>query len=329
MRRCWLGIIGFGMAVLAAALQIPLATAHAGKEADQAPAPVIVATIKPIQGLVAAVMDGVGTPGVLIPGGNNPHTYALKPSQAKLLEKARLVFWVGPTLEASLARPLHILKRARLVTLIDSPGLHPLPFRTFEGHEVDETTDTSLTVAGAPAIDPHIWLDPENAKAMVRTIAKALSEADPAHRERYESNAAGYLDRLAALDTDVATQLRPVAGRPFVTYHDAFHYLERRYGLRNVGSVTLEPDRPPGARWIREIRQRIHDDGVMCVFVEPQFSPTLAATVVEGSNAKIATLDALGTGIPSGPSFYGILMRSLAQNLRTCLSGPSTPSSAP
>jgi zinc transport system substrate-binding protein len=154
---------------------------------------------------------------------------------------------------------------------------------------------------------------------MAREIALVLGEIDPAHRARYDQNAAGLSRRLQALDADIGALLRPVAGRPFITFHDAFQYFERRYGLRSVASVTPANEREPGARWIQELRALVRKEGVACIFVEPQFEPALARTIAEGSSARIATLDDLGADIPEGPGFYEALMRALAESLRGCL----------
>jgi zinc transport system substrate-binding protein len=292
----------------------------------EAPAPAVVTTIKPVHGLVSAVMEGVGTPGLLIPGGDDPHTHALRPSEARMMEQAQVVFWIGPTMEVSFARPLRSLPNARVVALMDAPGVRLLPFRGTEEHD-DGAAGPGAGQAQDEAhggADPHIWLDPDNAIAMAREIASVLGEVDPAHRARYDRNAADLTNRLRSLDAELRGILRPVADRPFITFHDAFQYFEHHYGLRSVASVTTSPERAPGARWVMELRGLVRAESVACIFVEPQFEPTLAKTIAEGSSARIATLDDLGAGIPEGPGFYEALMRAIAENLRGCLGNGSS-----
>ncbi|ODS57130.1 MAG: zinc ABC transporter substrate-binding protein [Agrobacterium sp. SCN 61-19] len=105
-------------------------------------APDVVVSIKPVHSLVASIMKGVGEPSLIVEGAASPHTYSLKPSNARALENADLVFWVGPGLEAFLEKPLEALpKNAKVVELEDAPGLTKLPFReggAFEAHDHDE-----------------------------------------------------------------------------------------------------------------------------------------------------------------------------------------------
>ena len=262
----------------------------AGRAAAEAP--VVVASIKPIHSVVAAVMQGVGTPRLLVQGGASPHAYALKPSDARLLQDADAVFWVGGDLEAFLEKPLAALAtKAEVVTL-----------------------------SGADTVaDPHIWLDPLNVKAMAGVVAATLGAIDTAHRSAYRINAERLSTRLAALDTELRHRLATVAGRPYVVYHDAYGHLERRYGLAAIGVVTPSPERRPGARRLSELRTRIEAADAACVFTEPQFEPRLVGTLIAGTAARTAVLDPLGGALEPGPDHYFALMRALAASLVDCL----------
>ncbi|MGB8273651.1 MAG: zinc ABC transporter substrate-binding protein [Alphaproteobacteria bacterium] len=280
----------------------------------------VVATIRPVHGIVAAVMEGVGTPRLLLKGGDSPHTHALRPSEARLLAGARVVFWIGPALEVSLGRTLKDLGGGRAVSLMEADGVSLLPARASTSLGEWEGEDHGDGHGSLP--DPHIWLDPANAKAMARTVAAVLSERDPAHRADYESNAARFAGRMDAADARIKTRLEPVAALPFVTFHDALQYYARHFGLRAVASVTPNPERAPGARWVRQLRAMVREQGVTCVFVEPQFEPQLARTIIEGTDARIATLDPLGTDIPTGPMFLDSLLDDVTDSLYACLAGP-------
>jgi zinc transport system substrate-binding protein len=166
----------------------------------------------------------------------------------------------------------------------------------------------------------HIWLDAENAQAIVRAVAAALSEADAGRAGLYRSNAEQSVARLQALDETLRQTLKPVAGRPYVVFHDAYQYLERRYGLSPIGSITVNPDRQPGAQRVAAIRERIAAGGAECVFAEPQFEPKLVRTLTEGTTARTGVLDPDGgIGVRAGPEAYPTIMRNMATALRACL----------
>lgn len=282
-------------------------------------APKVVATISPVHSLTAGVMEGVGTPKLLLKPGTSPHSYALRPSDARALANADLIIWVGRDLERFLVKPLATLAaNARQVELIEAPGLLTLKYRTGEAWESHEDVEPGHH-RDHGGVDPHIWLDPQKAESMVEAIAAALIHVDPDHAETYEINAESLHTRLAALDRDLAQMLAPVAKRPFMVFHDSFQYLERRYGLTALGSVTVSPERQPGARRVSELRKRLGAVPAACLFTEPQFSPALAHLLASESDVRLASLDPLGTQTMPGPGAYFAMMRKLAAGLHDCL----------
>lgn len=324
-------------------------------------APDVVVSIKPVHSLVASIMKGIGEPSLIVEGAASPHTYTLKPSNARALENADLVFWIGPGLEAFLDKPLEALpKKAKVVELEDAPGLTKLSFReggAFEGHDhgehaedgendeghahedghdnaaedAAEASDNHGHESHAPeahdhaeeghgGTDMHLWLDPTNAKAMAAAIAKSLSEADPVNKTAYEANLAALDIEIQALDTEIATQLKPALEKPFIVFHDAYQYFENRYGVRVAGSVTVSPESMPGAERLSTIHAKIEELGAACVFAEPQFEPKLIGVVTEGTQAKSGVLDPEGGALEAGPALYGQLMRNLATAMSDCLS---------
>ena len=289
-----------------------LAWAAAGARAEP---PMVVASIKPVEAIVAAVMRGVGAPHLIVRGGGSPHSFALRPSDARALNDADVVFRIGPDLDVFLDKPLAALAtQARVVTLIDVEGLTLWPMR--EGGHWDGHGDDAHG-----GIDGHVWLDPANAALLARAAAWALVSVDPANAERYTGNADDFVDRLTALDGELRVTLAPVRQVPYVVFHDAYQYFESAYGLNSVGAVTVNPERKPGARRLKEIRAVIADLGAPCLFSEPQFEPAIAATIVEGMGARTGVLDPLGSAIPPGPDGYTTLMRNLARALVDCLAG--------
>ncbi|MBC7151905.1 MAG: zinc ABC transporter substrate-binding protein ZnuA [Rhizobium sp.] len=319
-------------------------------------APQVVVSIKPIHSLVAAIMQGVGEPSLIVEGAASPHTYSLKPSNARALENADVVFWVGHGLEAFLEKPLEALAgKATVVELEEAPGLVRLPFReggAFEAHDhgdeadhaegdehaahddhdahADHAAEDHAAEAHAGeehdhdhedgGFDMHLWLDPMNAKAMAKQIEETLVAADPANAARYKANGLALAQEIDTLDKDIATAVAPVADKPFVVFHDAYQYFENRYKVRVAGSITVSPETMPGAERVSEIHGKVKELQAVCVFAEPQFEPKLVSVVTEGTDAKAGTLDPEGGALEAGPALYPELMHNLAKSITDCLS---------
>ena len=276
----------------------------------------MVASILPVHAIVAAVMGGTGTPDLIVEGRGSPHSHALRPSQARSLNNAELVIWVGASYEAFLRKPIAALAgQARLVTLIEIDGLTRYPTRGRDARGARRGQARN----DAGSLDPHVWLDPVNAAVIATATAAALGEIDPGNATVYAANAESLAAKLEALDAELEVALEPVKTVPYATFHDAYQYFERRYGLNAVGWVTVSPERRPGAKRLHEIRARIGEIDARCLFSEPQFEPALVRTLVESTGVRAAVLDPLGAAIEPGPDAYFALLRGLARGLRDCL----------
>ena len=306
----------------------------------------VVASIKPVHSLVAGVMEGIGKPALLVKGTGSEHSYSLRPSEARALEQAEVVFWVGETMETFLLKPLHALAgNAKVIELWRVPGLTLLATREggmWEAHEHggedagadhgdgehpeahrDEgeraEAEHGATDHAHGETDMHIWLDPGNAKVLAAAIASALGDADPRNAAIYRANAERLRQRLDELDRSLHDRLATVADRPYVVFHDAYQYFEHRYGVNAVGAITINPTVRPSAQRLGEIHERLEQIDAACVFAEPQFEPTLVDTVIEGTSAQTGVLDPLGAALDPGPDQYFQLMNSLADSLVNCL----------
>ncbi|MBL8564237.1 MAG: zinc ABC transporter substrate-binding protein [Hyphomicrobiaceae bacterium] len=333
----------FGLLATAAVLPIIAAQLSPAAAAGELK---VVATIKPIHSLVAQVMEGIGKPALLVDGKASPHSFSLKPSDARALNSADVVFRVSPSLEPFTIKVAEALpKSVTLVTLSEAQGVALLDTRTsatFEAHEHGEGHDAhgKESHGKGPAEhsghddhdghddddehahggkDGHIWLDPENARAIVRAAATALAARAPDLAGKLEANAAAAIARIDALDAELKSSVAGLAGKPFIVFHDAYQYFERRYGLGAAGSITLNPEVKPSAKRLTAIRAKVQKLGATCVFAEPQFSPRIVASVIEGSAARSGELDPEGASIPNGPELYPTLMRNLARSLNDCL----------
>ncbi|MGE5546231.1 MAG: zinc ABC transporter substrate-binding protein [Solirubrobacterales bacterium] len=287
----------------------------------RAEAPRVAASIQPLHSLVAAVMRGVAEPALVVRGAASEHTYALKPSDARMLEQAQLVVLVDPHYEGFLAKPLERLAgRAEIVAMADLPGISRLPQREGGVWEADEHGHGHDVHDGA-SFDGHLWLDPANAEVLVAAVAARLSALDPAHAATYAANARTETERLRQLDASLKTKLASVQGQHYVVFHDAYQYFEYRYGLTPAGAITVDPERPPSARRLAELRDRLTRTGATCVFREPQFPAPVVETLAKAAGARVGVLDPQGATLPPGPDLYPALMTGLADGLTSCLSG--------
>jgi zinc transport system substrate-binding protein len=289
-------------------------------------APKVVASVVPVQSIVAAVMGETGTPDLLLQGSMSEHRAVFTPGQIAALGDADLVFIVGHGLEAKLAQlsGSDAVNGKSFIELSDAPGVAKLPIRQggawepdSDGHDHAETH----AAEGVLTFDPHIWLDPENGKAMARAVADDLARADPAHAATYAANAKALAAEIDQTTAAIAAELAPVKDKPFIVFHDAYHYFENRFGLRGVGSISDVSAQAPSAERLAEVRDKIASAGAACVFREPQFDDKVVHTVIEGTQAREGVLDPLGASLTPGPGAYPQLLQNLAKALKDCLAG--------
>ena len=282
----------------------------------------VVTSIKPIHSLASYIMDGVGSPGLIVDGYNSPHNFQLKPSHAKMLEQADIIFWVGEDLENFLEKPLDtIVKKAEKIELLEIKGIKKLKFRErniFEEHddhghdakkeEHDDHDDHDDH--GHGEYDPHIWLDPINAKVILNEITEHLIENDSKNASTYKSNLAKALAEIDKLIIDVITETN--TDLSYVVFHDAYQYYENRFNVNILGAMTVNPDVMPGAEQIHEIHEVIEHDNVSCILSEPQFNPDIIKSIAKDTNVKTGVLDPLGANLEPGKDLYFDLIRNMS-----------------
>ena len=322
----------------------------------------VVASIKPIHSLASYLMDGVSKPGLIVDGYASPHGFAMKPSHAKMLQEADLIFWVGEDLENFLEKPLKsIAKKAEKIELMEIKGLNKLKFRErniFDGHddhghddehkeddhddhakkEDDHGHDDEHKEDGHDdhghddehkedghddheghahgEYDPHIWLDPLNAKVILKEMAEHLIENDQKNASVYKSNLKKALKDLDKLTKDVKSELN----KDFksIVFHDAYQYFEKRFDVNVMGAFTVNTDVMPGAEQLAEIREIIEHDKVSCVFSEPQFNPDIINAVAKDMNISTGVLDPLGATLNPGKDLYFDLISNMSKSFKDC-----------
>ena len=315
----------------------------------------VVTSIKPIHSLASYLMDGIGKPELIVDGYGSPHGFSMKPSHAKMLQNADLIFWIGEDLENFLEKPLKsIAKKAEKIELIEIKGLNVLKFRErniFDEHDHDdhghddhgkkeddhddhghddhghddhgkkEEHDDHDDHDGHEGhahgeFDPHIWLDTMNAKAMLNEMAEHLIENDPKNEAKYKSNLDKALKDIDKLTIEVMTELNNSVSS--IVFHDAYQYFEERFNVKVLGAFTVNTDVMPGAEQLAEIREIIEHDKVACVFSEPQFNPDIINAVAKDMKIKTGVLDPLGATLDPGKDLYFNLIRNMSASFKGC-----------
>ncbi|MFA5677055.1 MAG: zinc ABC transporter substrate-binding protein ZnuA [Pseudomonas sp.] len=284
--------------------------------------PKVVATIKPLQLIAAAVLGDIAEPDTLLPPAASPHNYALRPSDRRLLTEADRVYWVGPDLERFLQRLLENQDSARRIDQMPH-----LTLRYFDdehhdhGHEHEHGAEHGHDPHDhAPGtLDTHIWLSLSNARHIAHGMAEDLGQLYPQHQQRLQHNAEAFSQRLQQLDQQLQQRLRPLAGKPYFVFHDAYGYFEDSLGLKPRSVFTLSAEIQPGARHLQSLRQSLAEAGSACLFSEPQFPAARITALSEGMPVRIAELDPLGIDVTDGAGGYEQLMSNLASQLAGCL----------
>ncbi len=297
----------------------------------------VVAAIKPIHSLASYLMDGVGKPDLIVDGYASPHGFALKPSHAKMIQNADIIFWVGEDIENFLEKPLKtIAKDAEKIELMEIKGLTKLKFRErniFDedghkdndddhGHKEDEhghkdkDGDHGHDEHAHGEFDPHIWLDPMNAKIILSEMAEHLIEKDQKNASTYKANLKKAHNDLDKLTKKVKSELN----KDFksVVFHDAYQYFEKRFGINILGAFTVNTDVMPGAEQLAEIREVIEHDKVSCIFSEPQFNPDIIKAVAKDTNVATGVIDPLGATLDPGKNLYFDLIGNMSKSFKGC-----------
>jgi zinc transport system substrate-binding protein len=311
-------------------ISFTLATAFAALTLAPARAevPSVVTDLPPIQSLVGLVMGDLGTPLVLLEPGARPHSFALRPSQAAAIADAGLIVWTGPDLAPWLDRILDSGDAtAPMLALLTAEGTHRQPFALGgqdDDHEAGHDSAEDDHHADQSGMDPHAWLDPDNASLWLGLIADELAKLDPANAATYAANATRARSDIAALDATLAATLAPAKGKPIIVFHDAYGYFAAHYGLTLAGSVALGDATSPGAAHLSDLRAGIEAGTPVCIFPEAQFHPALVTQMADGTDIRVGgPLDPEGSTLPPGPGLYAALMTNLADTIASCLAGPA------
>ena len=336
-------------------------------QGGMAEVPRVAVDIAPVHSIVSAVMGDLGQPDLIVPTGASPHGYSLRPSEARALDNADFVVWMGPKLAPWLSGPIESLAGdARVLDLLAHPDTRVLDVRegaTFAAHDHDHDHDHDEdhdahdheeadhndadhdahdheeaghdahdhTEAGHDdadhdahaegghhheGVDPHAWLDPNNAMIWAAVIADQLGDIDPANAHAYTRNAQVFTSEMMDLKDDIDALVAPARGRPFVVFHDAYHYFEHRFGIEAAGAVSSNDAVAPSPARLSALRDEIAALGAVCALTEPQFNPAILDAL---GATRLGEMDPLGATLEPGAGFYQQMLRNMATSLAECL----------
>ncbi|ACS85929.1 zinc ABC transporter substrate-binding protein ZnuA [Musicola paradisiaca] len=312
--------------------------------ASSAASSAVLTSIRPLGFIAAAITDGVTTTDVLLPDGASPHDYALRPADVQRLQRADLVVWIGPEMEAFLQKALQPLPAERNLALSSLPAVrdnllreshhdddeeentashdvdHDMHAKDGHSHDVGQNShDNEADEHHHGEFNMHIWLSPEMAQAVAVAIHDRLLERMPQNKDKLDVNLRNFTEKLAQVDKNVVNMLTPVRGKGYVVFHDAYSYFEQHYGLRPSGYFTINPIIQPGAQRLHQIRTQLVEHKAVCIFAEPQFRPAVINAVAKGTDVRIGVLDPLGSDITLDKDGYVNFLRHLSEQYLSCL----------
>ncbi len=306
----------------------------------------VVASIKPLHSLVQNILGDTADAELLIDNAS-PHGYQLKPSDVKTVNSADIFFYFADNLEDSVDR----LKDAsdqqeKFVKLIDNLEIDYLELGDHDHHHHGDHEETEAKHNEHEreeaenehghedehaeeehdeheAVDPHVWLNPQNAIIIAEFIAESLATLNPSHADQYRTNLEATRQRLIDLDSKISAQFTQVKNSAYLVQHEAYNYFETHYDLNNKGALQIDPSVAPSAKHLSEIAEKVRQDNIRCIFSEPQFSGRTVNNLASELNISSGILDPLGADLSPGKQAYFELMTNLADNLAECLTQAS------
>ena len=281
----------------------------------------IISSVKPIAFITQAISDGITNTDILLPDGTSPHTYSLKPSDLAKIKTAELIIWVGEDLETFMPTVLKSIDKDKQIELMDIPTIKSLLRTSTNNHDQHEThthnNDSDHDHHGE--YDEHIWLSPKIAKEIAQAVHDKLITIYPDKKDIIDENLNEFTVKLAETEQNIAKKLINVQNSGYFVFHDAYGYFESQFGLKNLGSFTINPAVQPGVQTVYAIKRELKEHQAVCVFREPQFSPAVIEKIVNGTDVRIGELNPLGTDITLSKNAYSQFLLRLTQQLLDCL----------
>ena len=294
----------------------------------------IVTDIPPLAAIASAVVGPDVEVRALLPQGGSPHDFAMRPSDARMLHGADVVFWSGEGMSPWMAQALESLDgETIIIEAFETNGWTPLPLRDLEAigqvenndeheHEEDHADDHTHEEDDDHGhdhgdFDPHAWLSPLNAAAWAETLADVLTQNNLAGIE-VSANAQTFAMEMGALETALKAEAEKLRGKGYLVSHDSFQYLETALDLPASGAIALSDASASGPAHIAVLKEQVVAQGISCILTDPQSNPDLATLVAEGTDAKIAMVNPLGNAELTGAEYYRALLGGILVTLAEC-----------
>lgn len=269
----------------------------------------VVATFLPVYLFTKAVAGDAAQVDILIKPGTEVHEYQSTPADVKALAQSDVVVKNGLGMEEFLDETIKSAQNSKLKVIDASKGITPVS----EISQVVETGKEEHNHSHGEG-NPHVWLDPVLAKKQVETIRDGLIAVDPENKAKYEANAAAYLQQLTALNTEFEQALKPFQDRTFITFHDAFPYLAKRYDLKQVAVVEIPEDQLSPAD-VKNTIDAVKQFQAKALLSEPGVDNKLLNSLSNDLKVTLSPLDSLEAG-ETDPQYYLTAMRSNLQTLK-------------
>lgn len=270
----------------------------------------VVASIKPLQLIAAAITDGVSTPQLLIPSNQSPHNFTLRPSDVTHIAQADIVLWIGSGMETYLSSIFEQEKKPeRLIEAAALPGINLLDL---DEHAHAHTADEHY--------DPHLWLDTHNALLLASALHDKLVAIDAANADLYRENLGEFSDSIADLNAELEPQFASLQSAPFAVFHNGTQYFERQVGLEHLFVLVPDHEIQPGIRHLLALRAQVAAQPPRCLFEDINANVATINTVFQDLPVLRVMLDPLGDAVAIGKQGYLQLIQNMAGAMQQCLS---------
>ena len=260
----------------------------------------VVTSIAPVNSIVSSIMQGVGKPNLLANPGQSGHHAALKPSQARKLANADLVFWIGPGMEDYLVQPIKTLATSALTTtLLRNPQMHLIP--TINGNH-----------------DPHIWLSLGNAKVMAKQITEVLQQADEANEQRYSANLTLFEKRVDGLHSRLEKQLHSSETKSILIYHNSLGYFAEQFSLDIHPLTSGSEELGVSAKQIAMIGKLAKSGNYGCLLYEAGHNAEALKIAAQNAGLPAIQIDPLGVFLSGNRQTYSGIMQNIGIALSEC-----------
>jgi len=277
------------------ALFLLLGLCHFNKaEASETKQINIVASFYPVYIMaknVARDVPGVSVENLTPPLTGCLHDYMLTPNDMKNLVRAHVFAANGAGMESFLDKIVAQYPKVKIIRLSD--GIALIKSDGYEGE------------------NPHVWVSLSDAIAEVKNLGQGMEEFDPTHQDLYKKNTADYVARLEKLRDKMHAELAPYKGKAIITFHEAFAYFSREFGLKTVAVVEREPGSQPSAKELAQTIELVKKNGIPALFSEPQYPAAAAETIAKETGAKVYVLDPAVTGPDDFDAYLNIMENNL------------------